>query len=202
MNFIVYASRVIVFFISLLFAGESCAKVDPFWLSSWNEAVSLKPSKLKSISRIANKNELGTKLIIHGKVSNPDGSPSGSVVVHAYHRDNDGYDFGLKDKELTTWRLQGWAITDAGGRFTFHTIRPAHDFLSREGAHIHFTTISQKFGRQWAPTVFFANDPMLTKELKARSKEAEPFGFIKDVTFTEDEQEIHVTIKLKRKTDF
>ena len=80
------------------------------------------------------------------------------MVVHAYHRDAQGFDFGPGDNTFTTWRLQGWAKTDAEGRFEFRTIRPAPDHLGREGPHIHITLESPRSGRQWAPTVYLTDN--------------------------------------------
>src|SRR5688572_3814997 len=121
-------------------AGESPGQADPFWLRSWHEAQENRPKTIASSGRIAPQDEPGTPLIVHGVVVEPDGrTPAVAVVVHAYHRDRDGFDFGPDDNELTTWRLQGWVETDTEGNFEFQTIRPAADHLGREASHIHFT---------------------------------------------------------------
>lgn len=181
------------------FAG---AKVDPSWLASWNEAWLQKPSELKSITNLANSSEAGIKLVVDGRVFDPFGKPAEGVIVHAYHRDNKGFDFGFRDKELTTWRIQGWVITDSQGRFTLQTIRPAPDFLGREGGHIHFTTISEKYGRQWALKAYFYGDPLLTEQQKIRSEKAGMFGAIRRVNTTENGEQINVAIKMKIDSDF
>ncbi|MEM1096973.1 MAG: hypothetical protein AAGJ10_20435 [Bacteroidota bacterium] len=182
--------------------AQSHGQVDPSWLRSWNEAQETRPKKLTSSSRIAAVNEPGAPLIVSGQVFEPDGTPAQSVVVHAYHRDANGFDFGPDDSSLTTWRLQGWVKTDAAGRFDFATIRPAPDHLGREGGHIHFTTESKAYGRQWAPKVFFADDPMLTDEQHQRSAEAGRFAWIREVETTNDIQRISVAIQLKKESDF
>lgn len=193
---------------ALILVGTACAppesqgQVDPFWLRSWNEAQESRPSTMTSGGRIAGESEPGKPLIIHGQVFEPDGTPADGVVVHAYHRDRDGFDFGPDDDSLTTWRLQGWVETDAEGRFEFHTIRPAPDHLGREGAHIHFTLESNDYGRQWAPTVYFADDPLVSSDQRRRSREAGEFGWVQEVETNNGVQHVHVRIRLKEKADF
>src|SRR5690606_12209517 len=133
---------------------------------------------------------------------NPDNTPAKDVLVHSYHRDSKGFDFGKNDSELSTWRLQGWARTDRNGNFEFKTIRPAPDHIGREGPHIHFTTVSEKYGRQWAPTVYFSDDPLLTEKQRNDSKKAGKFGWISEVKEKDGIQYIHVNFKLKKSGDF
>lgn len=193
---------------ALILVGAACApteshsQADPEWLKSWNEAQESRPATIASIGRIAAKDEPGTPLIIQGQVFKPDGTSAAGVVVHAYHRDNDGMDFGPNDDSLTTWRLQGWARTDAEGRFEFHTIRPAPDHLGREGAHIHLTLASDDYGRQWAPTVYLADDPQVSSDQRRRSKEAGEFAWVREVETKSGVQHISVMIRLKEKGDF
>lgn len=186
----------------ILIASEAVQSQDPYWLKSWNEAYKEKPETLSSSARIASAKEPGTPLIIYGRVFTPDGEPTENIIVHAYHRDVKGFDFGLNDKELSTWRLQGWVQTDAEGRFEFKTIRPAPDHLGREGAHIHFTLLTKSFGRQWAPTVYLSDDPKVTDSQRDRAKEAGKFGRVRDVKEVDGIQSIHVNFKLKEQPDF
>lgn len=177
---------------------------DPYWLRSWNEAERIRPSLIDTHGRIAPADEPGTPLTIHGRVVQPDGrTPSPGVVVHAYHRDRNGLDFGAGDRSLSTWRLQGWARTDSEGRFRFDTIRPAADHMGREGAHIHFSVASSEFGRQWAPTVYFSDDPLVGERERARSAAAGAFGGVREVrTVDGGGQELDVRIRLKDAADF
>ena len=133
----------------------------------------------------------------------PDGrTPAADVVVHAYHRDRNGFDFGADDKALTTWRLQGWVKTDAQGRFEFKTIRPAPDHIGRDGPHIHFTVETQKYGRQWAHAIHFADDPRLSDADRRRSAQMGQFGWVREVSAKDGVQHIDVTIRLKPTSDF
>ena len=157
---------------------------------------------MKSSGRIASENEPGIPFVIHGRVFRPDGKPADGVVVHAYHRDHDGFEFGPNDDSVTTWRLQGWVQTDAEGRFELQTIRPAPDHLGREGAHIHFTLESSDFGRQWAPKVFLSDDPLVTANQRRRSKDAGEFAWVLEVQTVDGVQNVDVRIRLKEEPDF
>lgn len=191
-----------------IFLGAVCTPIDgwgqadAFWLKSWNEAQEGRPSTMRSSGRIAEESEPGQPLIIHGQVFDPDGASADGVVVHAYHRDREGFDFGPNDDSLATWRLQGWVKTNAVGRFEYRTIRPAPDHLGREGAHIHFTLESDDYGLQWAPTVYLADDPLVSRDQRSRSREAGEFGWVQDVETKDGVQHIDVTIRLKQAADF
>jgi protocatechuate 3,4-dioxygenase, beta subunit len=187
----------------LLSFRESAAQADPFWLKSWNEAQKTRPDRLTASGRIAPAAERGVPLLIRGQVFKPDGrTPASDVVVHAYHRDREGFDFGPDDRALTTWRLQGWVKTDYRGRFEFRTIRPASDHLGRDAAHVHFTLESSEFGRQWAPTLYFSDDPPRSGQEMAASAEAGEFAWVRPVSRVGETQETDVKFRLKEKADF
>ena len=185
-----------------LLSASASADVDPSWLISWNEAIENRPSELASHSVMVSSNEPGTRLVIKGLIVDPYGKAAEGIIVHAYHRDNQGFDFGYLDKEFTTWRIQGWAITDHRGHFTFETIRAAPDHLGREGGHIHFTTISEEYGRQWALKAFFSDDKLLTQRQKEISRNAGKFGAVRESLKTKGGEVINVAIKLKAEPDF
>lgn len=178
------------------------ARVDPAWLRSWNEALRQRPAVLDSVARIAPEEEPGIGMIISGQVLNPDGTTADGVIVHASHRDQHGLDFGPRDESVTTWRLQGWARTDADGRFEFRSIRPAADHLGREPAHIHFTLESAKFGRQWMPSIFLADDPLATAEMRRTFDQTSRWAEVMAVPGDEALQLIEVTLQLGRTPDF
>lgn len=184
------------------FSATENSHVDPSWLASWEEAVASRPQVLSSFATMVSSDEPGTKLQIKGLVVDPYGAPAAGVTVHAYHRDNHGFDFGHNDKALSTWRIQGWVKTDRDGRFTFNTIKAAPDHWGREGGHIHFTVVSEQYGRQWALKAYFSDDTSLTERQKLLSKKAGEFGAIREITTTETGELIHVALKLKAKPDF
>lgn len=182
---------------------QSQGQVDPEWLKSWNQAVAMRPDNVSSSSVIVSPNEPGVPIVVHGKIFQPNGlEVANNVIIHMYHRDNQGFDFGLNDNELSTWRLQGWAKTDAQGKFEFHTIRPAPDHIGREGGHFHFTVVSTEFGKQWAQKIHFFDDPKISDREKQLSAASGQFGWLKEVKTFDGIQHIDVAIKLKEKADF
>lgn len=191
-----------ILLIFFLLACNTNSQVDQRWLKHWNEAQKTKPSHIPSISRIAPVNEPGIPFVIQGRIFNPDGTPAIGVLVHSYHRDTKGYDFVKNDVVFPTWRLQGWAKTDRNGKFEFKTIRPGADYIGRDGPHIHFTTISTKYGKQWAPTIFLSDDTKHTKKQRLASKKAGKFGWIVKVRKIKGIQHIKVYIQLKERSDF
>lgn len=191
--------------IALGAATIAWAQVDPAWLRSWNEAWEARPETMTTLARIAAEDEPGTPFQIRGRVEQPDGTPAIGTIVHAYHRDADGFDFGPGDQATTTWRLQGWARTDADGRFGFDTVRPAPDALGREAAHVHFTLVSYAHGRQWATKIYLADDPLVPPAARARSGEAGAYGAVRavrDVVERPGTQAIEVAFRLKPEGDF
>jgi protocatechuate 3,4-dioxygenase beta subunit len=187
---------------ALVPSADLRGQADPGWLRSWNDAQGSRPAMVTPSGRIAPEDEPGIPLVIHGRVFGPDDAPAAGVVVHAYHRDSDGFDFGPGDDTLTTWRLQGWVETDAEGRFECQTIRPGPDHLGHEGAHIHITLESDDHGRQWAPTVFLSDDPLVTAAQRRRSSEAGDFAWVREVRATEGIQHLDVRIRLRETADF
>ncbi|MEL7313217.1 MAG: hypothetical protein AAFN07_17000 [Pseudomonadota bacterium] len=186
-----------------LWSGVSvAAEVDPAWLRAWNEALAAKSVPLSSVSRIGSPDEPGVPFVVRGTVFTPDGEVAPNVVVHSYHRDAEGFELGRNDRELTMWRLQGWAITDERGKFEFQTIRPAADYLGREAAHIHFTLVSGNYGNQWAPKVFLADDPMLSERDIARSRALGQFALFATPEKRNNQLEISVVFTLKSGADF
>jgi len=193
----------VIIVLSVSLPRQASAQVDQQWLKSWREAEGNAPEKINAKGRIADTEEPGIPLVIHGQVFLPDGStPAPDVIVHSYHRDHHGYEFGHEDSVLTTWGLQGWVKTDFDGRFEFLSIRPAIDQLGREGAHIHFTVVSADHGRQWANKAYFSDDRLITDQQFKKSKALGKFGMVHKVEIIDGVQHLTVNIRLKEKADF
>jgi protocatechuate 3,4-dioxygenase beta subunit len=133
-------------------------------------------------------------------VFEPDGkTPAAKVLIHTYHRDHDGFEFGVDEKQYPAWQLHGWVKTDKNGKFEVQTIKPASDHMGREGAHIHFTVISKDYGKQWAPKVFLADDPITQKQRKSISSRN---NIIAEIKNNSDVQSIEIEFSLKKVADF
>ncbi len=59
--------KIVIVALLLCFSYNSNSQVDPDWLKSWNEAVELRPEKLRSASIIVSQGEPGIPLVIQGK---------------------------------------------------------------------------------------------------------------------------------------
>jgi protocatechuate 3,4-dioxygenase beta subunit len=172
------------------------ARVDPVFLRQWNDAQKQRPSTVTSSSRIAPAAEPGTPFIIHGQVIDVEGKPAPAVEIFAYHTDGTG--LYAKPGATDPWRLKGWAITDAQGRFEFKTIRPA-PYPGREiPAHVHLSLVTQCCGRQFAE-VMFDDDPIATPAYRSRNS-AVLFGKVDKRT--DGSQETSCTVRLRPRGDF
>ncbi len=197
-----WGAMTILIMIGSLLVNSSQAQVDPAWLRSWNEAKQQQPKQVPTDGSIAHHSEPGITLVINGVIEQPDGSPAADVLIHAYHRDHEGFELGHNDAEFSTWDLNGWAKTDDNGKFSFHTIRPAVDHLGREAAHIHFTLSSEQYGKQWAPKVYFSDDALLSADQRQASDQMGRYGSVRKVQVKDGVQHIDVTLQLKPEADF
>jgi len=165
-------------------------------LQQWEAARKLKPGRVSSIERIAPATEPGIPFIVHGTVVDPGGKPAAGVEVLAYHTDNTG--IYAAQGAADPWRLKGWAVTDAQGRFEFRTIRPAPYPGGQIAAHVHFLMATSCCGRQVAE-VMFDDDPIATPAYRERARDV-LFG--KVTRGAGGAQEVAYTLKLKTTGDF
>ena len=192
----------LVMLLATLTVGTSWAQIDPAWLASWRIAEQQQPAIITSTGRIAPENQSGTPLAIFGLVTSPEGKPEGGVLVHAYHTDELGLELGDADHPRSTWKYQRWVRTDEDGQFHLQTIRPLPERGGKSGAHVHFTLVSDKYGRQRAPTAFLGDDPLVTDDQRQRSKAFGRFGSVREVRTEFGAQYINVNLRLKELADF
>ena len=133
------------------------------------------PTTLSSVSRIAPVGEPGEPLVITGRVFGPDGKPRRGVIVYAYHTNQHGIypppDPPRSQESNFHGRLRGWALTDAKGRYTFKTIRPASYPDSTITQHVHMHVIERGCATYFIDELLFRDDPFfkqLTPEQLAR----------------------------------
>ena len=125
------------------------------------------PGELSSRARIAARGEPGEPLVLSGRVLGTDGKPRANVVVYAYQTDAAGI-YPPPEKSLSRWadrhgRLRGWAVSDADGRYTFDTIRPASYPSQAVPQHIHMHVIERGCSTYYIDEVLFTDDPLLTQ---------------------------------------
>jgi len=135
---------------------------------NFEAAEKLKPAHLTSASRIAPASEPGAPFLLHGVILDPAGKPAAGVEVFAYHTDQGG--IYAQPGAAEPWRLKGWAVTDAQGRFEFRTIRPGPYPGGQIPAHVHFIFSTGCCGRQNGE-VMFEDDPIATPEFRQKNQQ-------------------------------
>ncbi|MGH9382517.1 MAG: hypothetical protein ACRD2Z_18210 [Thermoanaerobaculia bacterium] len=202
MHTILLRSAPTALLVATLLAPATGAQVDPEWLRMWTEAQTHRPADLDSTGRIAPEGEPGTPLVIHGRVVAPDGrTPVPGVTVFAYQTDEAGVYFG-PDKPGRPWRLQGWVVTDATGRFELRTIRPGAYPGRRIPAHVHLSVETPEHGRQWTEELRFADDPMVTTQERRRAADRGRLGGVRPVRRVDGVHHVSFAIRLKPEGDF
>jgi len=132
-------------------------------------------------ARIAPPGEPGDALVVSGQVFDPSGSkPVAGVVVYAYHTDIKGL-YAPSGAQRPP-RLQGWAQTDADGRYEFRTVRPAPYPGDGPPAHVHFYLSGAGYPQQEAEELQVEDDPKVGTEAAARSRREGRFGGVRPVT--------------------
>jgi len=125
------------------------------------------PPKLTSVARIAPLGEPGEPLVITGRVFAPDGKPRAGVIVYAYHTNQHGIypppDPPRSQESNFHGRLRGWALTDAKGRYTFETIRPASYPDSTITQHVHMHIIERGCATYYIDEMIFTDDPFFKR---------------------------------------
>jgi protocatechuate 3,4-dioxygenase, beta subunit len=179
----------------------AAAQVDREWVQQWTEAQRHRPAAIATHARIAPPDEPGVPLVIHGAVLAPDGkTPVKDAIVFAYHADRQGR-YAPPGMMGDPWRLEGWARTDAEGRFEFTTIRPAPYPNRRIPAHIHLTIESARFGRQTSG-IQFADDPLVADDDRGTSLAVGPQGSVLAVRADGEAQHVEYRVRLLSKGTF
>jgi protocatechuate 3,4-dioxygenase beta subunit len=96
--------------------------------------------------RIADENEPGQRLVLAGRVLDPDGrTPAAGMTVYAYHADATGRYSAKRGgaDDNTHPRLCGILKTDAAGNFRIESIRPGA-YAGAGSAHIHFEVWNER----------------------------------------------------------
>ena len=170
---------------------------DTQFLRMWENAQKLKPARLTSSERIAPTSEPGIPFTVRGAILDAGGKPAQGVEVFAYQTDQHGIYAapGAADQ----WRLKGWAVTDAQGRFEFRTIRPAAYPSNTVPGHVHLTFKTTCCGRQ-VTEVMFDDDPLVTPAMRQREGSELLFGKI--TKRADGSQETSYTFRLKARGDF
>lgn len=134
------------------------------------------PKEINSVDTSAGWFEKGQKLVITGKVFQVDGkSPAPNVIVYYHHTDNEGYYSTRNDKPENQTRhghIRGWVKSDANGKYTIYTNRPAPYPGQELPAHIHWLIKEPDIDNEyWIDDLVFDDDKLLTQYRRNNSFE-------------------------------
>jgi protocatechuate 3,4-dioxygenase beta subunit len=171
------------------------APQDLEFVRAWERAQQLRPRILSSRARIAPVGEPGTPMIIAGRLFARDGrQPAPDVTVFAYHTDANGI-YDERSKGPHSWRLKGWAVTNAEGRFEFETNRPAPYPGRTTAAHVHLSLEGRGLQRRWTG-LMFEDDPLVPADERAKSAKAGQFGSVRPVVMRNGVEHVDLPIKI------
>lgn len=126
----------------------------------WNGAKDA-PSDVSWKTILSKDSDTGEKMIISGITFESDGkTPAPNVLIYLYHTDIYGY-YG-KNGEHRHGRYRGWMLTDAKGRYEFHTVKPAPYPGRNFAAHIHTTITTKNLKEDWIDNYLFEGDNLIS----------------------------------------
>lgn len=189
-------------FITLLVTACSALAQDVEYIRAVERAQQQRPGNLTTAARIAPESEPGTPLIIRGHAFAEDGTrPLANAIVFAYQTDRTGV-YDVPGNGPHSWRLKGWARTDAQGAFEFRTIRPGSYPNSNNPAHVHFTIFTADGQRYHAGEARFADDALNSAAQKSDSQREGKFGEIREVRTEGSAQVIDLNLRVAARGKF
>ncbi len=137
----------------------------------------------KSIDSLPGFEETNPKLKITGTVYQSDGkTPAQNVILYIYHTNRDGI-YQPSDHpigwEKRHGKFRGWLKTNAKGKYTFYTFRPAPYPQVQESEHIHMYIKEQDKIPYYIDNYIFLDDPILKQEDIESQKNRGGSGLIK-----------------------
>lgn len=134
------------------------------------------PEKIDSEHISDGWHEKGQKLEITGTIYQSDGkTPAPEVVIYYWHTNASGLyasKSGLHPKAIPHGYLRGWVKTDANGKYTLKTCRPAPYPNENLPAHIHLSIKEPDVANEYyADDINFDDDQLLVADLKKYPRE-------------------------------
>lgn len=121
------------------------------------------PAQLPARTRLAPAGEAGTPMVVSGLAIDPQGRPRAGIIVYAYQTDSKGI-YPKSPLGVRHGALRAWVKTDAAGRYTFETIRPASYPSTDIPQHIHLHVIEPGCSTYYIDDILFSDDPKLTAQ--------------------------------------
>lgn len=182
----------------LVTAGGATAQ-DREFARAYERAQAARPATVGSVSRIAAESEPGSPLVINGRVYQADGrTPAAGITVFAYQTDATGV-YDVPSNGPHSWRVKGWAVTDAQGRFQFRTIRPASYPNATVPQHVHLHLEGPNLPRRWTTELEFDDDPKMTARQRELSRQAGMFGGVRPVTRRDGVDHVDINLKIENR---
>ena len=153
------------------------------------------PENTSWLTSILPKSEEGEKMVISGRVFQPDKiTPAQGVIVYVHHTNIEGI-YPKRGNESGNGKyhgyLRGWMKTDSEGKYEFETTKPApYQTHGGEPAHVHYNIEATHLGfpEYWITGLWFSDDPRVTEEqLKNVRRNG---GFSNITSLTRDENGI------------
>jgi protocatechuate 3,4-dioxygenase beta subunit len=147
--------------------GGSCERCDDMYAGMPSAA------GITSTLQLAADKEPGERMVLQGLVMQKDGkTPAAGIILYMYHTNAKGI-YASDDQQVharSHGRLRGWVKTDAQGKFTLNSIRPAPYPNGQIPAHIHIMIKEPGKTRYYIDEVWFDDDPFVTTSLRARAE--------------------------------
>ncbi len=134
------------------------------------------PKEISSTDTSPGWNEKGQKLMVTGKVFQSDGkTPAPNIIIYYWQTDNDGYyspKTGMNERAKRHGHIRGWVKTDANGKYTIKTIRPAPYPKDVLPAHIHLSVKEPDVANEYyTDEINFDDDKLLIPHFKKHPQE-------------------------------
>lgn len=132
-------------------------------------AVSSEPAALSSV-RLVSPEEPGEAMLVSGRIYAADGvTPLEGLTLYLYHTDARGYYSETDGRGGPPQpRIKGRVVTDREGRYEFRSIKPAPYPGGTNPAHVHASVSGRGRAERWIHEYWFADDALVTPELRAR----------------------------------
>ncbi len=125
------------------------------------------PTQINPVDTSAGWHEKGQKLLVTGTIYQLDGkTPAANVILYYWQTDNDGYYSprpNLDKRAKRHGHIRGWVKTDAKGKYSIYTVRPAPYPNDTMPAHIHLAVKEPNISKEYyIDELVFDDDPLLT----------------------------------------
>jgi protocatechuate 3,4-dioxygenase, beta subunit len=142
------------------------------------------PKNISSVDTSEGWNQKGQKLLITGTIYQLDGkTPAPNVILYYYHTDINGVYAnrpGLDPRVVRHGYIRGWVKSDAQGKYTIYTVRPAPYPNRHTEAHIHPAIKEPDIEKEYYIDEFvFDDDKLLTGEKRRHLEQRGGSGILR-----------------------